>query len=394
VARLARLSKASIALLVITGCGDGAVAPEETNHPPRFTSLPSLSVQHDQQYHYDIVVEDQDGDSVAIAAARYPAWMTFDPVNLSLSGIPGVENVGDHSVRLVASDGSRATTLQFTVVVSPNLGVLVWTGSWHAAGVPFGHDGHPYSSDNFVVYSGFSRQEERQYVAEELEDCFVELQAALGVSPADFEYPGTGTDIDVLTLRYQGNDVLWTGQSYRYGLVVHAPDSPRYVQEGYTRSLYRQLLKHELMHVTEYLLIGTAGDYDTVEQWLQEGIATYLAGIPPNQIKHTSQVRSWQNAMSGYPGGGNPIAIETWDDFPEQIVDDAEVLGRYYMMFELAFRYLVDPDGLGHGVEDIRDIYLDIRDGDPFAVAFENWMGLSVDEYEATFFDRIMDYLK
>ena len=92
-----------------------------------------------------------------------------------------MENVGEHSVRLVASDGSRATTLEFTVVVSPNLSILVWTGSWHAAGVPFGHDGHPYTSDNFVVYSGFSRQEERQYVAEELEDCFVELQAALNV---------------------------------------------------------------------------------------------------------------------------------------------------------------------------------------------------------------------
>jgi hypothetical protein len=393
-ARLARFTKSSLTLLVIAGCSDGAVAPEDTNHAPSFVSWPALDVFHDQQYNYDIVVADEDGDPVTVTASRYPTWLTFDSTALSLSGIPGVDNIGSHPVRLTASDSTTSTPLEFTIVVAPNLGSLQWEGSWSAAGLAFGHDGHPYRSDNFVVYSGFSITRERQYVAEELEDCFVELQAALNVTAGDFQYPGTGTDIDVLTLRYQGNDVLWTGQSYRYGLVVHAPDSPRYVQEGYTRSLYRQLLKHELTHVTEYLLIGTAGDYTATEKWLHEGIATYLAGTPPNRIMFSHQVSAWQTAMSNFPGGGNPISIETWADFPEQFANDAQVLGQYYLLFDLAVRYLVDPNGLGRSVEDIKSIYLDIRNGDSFVVAFENRMGLSVDEYEATFFNLVMEYLK
>ena len=94
-------------------------------------------------------------------------------------------------------------------------------------------------------------------------------------------------------------------------MIVHAPDSPRYAAEGYDRMLYRQLLKHELMHVAEYLLVGTDGDYRSTEKWLHEGIAMYLAGRPPNQITTAARLEAWQTAMSGYAGGGNPIRIKS-----------------------------------------------------------------------------------
>jgi hypothetical protein len=311
-----------------------------------------------------------------------------------LSGIPGADNIGGHPVKLTASDGRTTTILEFTVVVSPNLRSLRMDGSWVPVGFVFGHDGMPYESDNFVVFSGFSRQEERQYVAEVLEDCFIELGTSLGITSRDeFEYPSEGTDIDVLTLKHQGNNVLWTGQSYRYGLIVHAPDSPRYAAEGYTRSLYRQLLKHELMHVVEYLLIGTEGDYWSTEKWFHEGVATHLAGTPPNQVTHAAGVQAWRSDMSHFAGGGNPVSIKTWSDFPQEVAADAEILGRYYLYFELAVRYLVDPKGYGRNMTDIKDMYLDVRRGIAFTQAFENRMGLSVSQYEEDFFALIMEYL-
>ena len=385
----AHLGRYFIAALAAAGCAD-IFGNEES---PQFAHDPPLSVYHDQEYRYDIVVRGG-GDSIVVEASTLPTWMTFDSVNMVLSGVPGSVNTGSHPVKLTASDGINTTTLAFTVEVTPNLNALSYAGSWIPIGFDFGHDREPFISENFRVYSDFSRHEERQYVAEVLEECFVELDSALDVSSHDlYEYPEGRTQIDVLTLKHQGNNELWTGQSYRYGLIVHAPDSPRYEAEGYTRSLYRQLLKHELMHVTEYLLVGTEGDYRSTEKWLHEGIAMYLGGTPPNRVTTVARVDAWRSAMSGYLGGGNPISIKTSSSYPVAVSNDADVLGEYYLLFELAFRYLVDPNGHGRSVADIKNMYLDIRGGQTFAQAFENRMQTSVEQYEEDFFALMAEYL-
>jgi hypothetical protein len=384
---------AALIALLSLACSDSSLTFSAHNRPPSI-ERPLSVINHDQIYSETINAWDPDGDTVFVSAVALPSWLSFDSVTLVLSGLAGVENIGDHPVQLRAWDGNATDILTFTLTVRPGMSSLQWEGSWTAAGFYFGHDGHPYESDNFVVYSGFSSQEERQYVAEVLEGRFVDLKTSLGVSSHDeFEYESEDEHIDVLTLRYQGNDVFWTGQSYRYGLIVHAPDSPRYNEEGYTRDLYTQLLTHELMHVIEYLLVGTEGHYYDTEKWFHEGAAVYVAGPPPNQVRYPSQVEQWQLEMSGLAGGGNPVSVETWADFPEEIVDDAARIGRYYLFFELAFRYLVDPEGHGKTLLDVKNMYLDIREGLSFEETFENHMGMSVDYYETNFFDIIVEYL-
>lgn len=381
------------AALLSLGCGDSSLT-SAFNHPPKL-DRPLTVIDHDRMYNETIGVWDPDGDTVQVSAVTLPAWLSFDPVTLTLSGLAGGENIGNHLVELKAWDGRASDILAFTIVVRLGTSTLQWQGSWIDAGFYFGHDGQPYESDNFVVYSGFSSQEERGYVAATLEGRFIDLKTLLEISsPAEFQYPSEDQHIDVLTLRYQGQDVLWTGQSYRYGMIVHAPDSPRYVEEGYTRSLYTQLLTHELMHEIEYLLIGTDGHYYDTEKWFHEGIATYVAGPPPNQVRYLYQLEQWRQAMSGYTGGGNPVSVETWADFPDEIVDDAARLGQYYLYFELAFRYLVDPEGHAKSLLDAKNMYLDIREGLTFEQAFENRMGMSVDYYETNFFDIIVEYLR
>jgi hypothetical protein len=383
---------ACLALLSL-GCGDSWLTSAVHNSPPSI-ERPLSVIDHDQMYNETIEVSDPDGDTVSVSAVTLPAWLAFDSVRLTLSGLAGGENIGDHRIELRAWDGRESDVLTFTLTVRLGTSSLQWDGSWTAAGFYFGHDGHPYESDNFVVHSGFSSPEERQYVGEVLEGRFVDLKTSLGItSHAEFEYVSADEHIDVLTLRYQGKDVFWTGQSYRYGLIVHAPDSQRYVEEGYTRSLYTQLLTHELMHVIEYLLIGTDGNYYDTEKWFHEGVAVYVAGPPPNQVRYTSQVEGWQLEMSDLAGGGNPVSVETWADFPQEMVDDAAQIGRYYLFFELAFRYLVDPEGHGKTLLDVKNMYLDIREGATFEEAFENRMGMSVGYYETHFFDIIVEYL-
>jgi hypothetical protein len=385
-------SLAGLVALLCLACGD-LLTSSDDNRAPRI-ERPLGVIDHDQTYCDTVSVSDPEGDTVFVSALTLPSWLSFDSVNLVLSGLAGGENIGHHAVELRAWDGKETNTLAFTIIVRLGTSTLHWDGSWMAAGFEFGHDGHPYESDNFVVYSGFSSQAERIYVAEVLEGRFVDLKTRLGIASHDeFEYPAGDERIDVLTLRYQGTDVFWTGQSYRYGLIVHAPDSPRYAEEGYTRDLYTQLLTHELMHVIEYLLVGTEGEYYDVEKWFHEGIAVYVAGPPPNQVRYASEVERWQLEMGGLHGGGNPVSVETWADFPAEIVDDAAEVGRYYLYFELAFRYLVDPEGHGKTLSDVKSMYLDIREGLSFEEAFESRMGMSVDYYETNFFDLIVEYL-
>lgn len=250
------------------------------------------------------------------------------------------------------------------------------------------------ATEHFTVYSGFSSQTERKYVADALEGHFADYRTRFDIQSLE-ELDGwtERTTIPVLTLRYQGTDVLWTGQSYRYGLIVHAPDSPRYAREGYTRALYDQLLRHELMHVLEYYLVGQRGTYESVQKWFHEGIATVMGGTPPSAIRSTATLHQWQQDMHAYPGMGNPIAIRTGADYPSAIQNDAVQLGRYYMAFELAVRYLLDPIGAGKTPADVKAMYLDIRNGMSFDDAFQAHMGLSVESYETDFFSLMEQYL-
>jgi hypothetical protein len=383
-----------LSAFLIPGCGDGVTELADRNHPPRFLNLPSYAVQHDREYVYAYDVHDEDGDTIVVTAPVLPRWLRLDPVARRLSGTAGPDAIGNHAVRLRAMDGQSTTDLDFTVTVNPDLAGLRYDGSWIPAGFYFGHDGTPVRSAHFNAYSGFSSPFERQYVADQLEDILAQLQTTLGIEGQDdFESPAGQMRIDVLTLRHQGNDAFWTGQSYRYGLIVHARDSPRYAAEGYTASLYRQLLGHELMHVVEYLLIGTDGHYSDTEKWFHEGIATYLAGPPPNRVTGAAQVQDWRNRMRDLAGQGNPLRVKTGSDYPPEVASDAGRVGEYYLYFELAVRYLLDPAGLGRKPADVRQMYLDIRNGVTFQDAFRDRMGLSVSDYESGFWEIMLAWL-
>jgi uncharacterized protein YPO0396 len=63
------------------------------------------------------------------------------------------------------------------------------------------------------------------------------------------------------------------------------------------------------------------------------------------------------------------------------------------VVFELAVRYLLDPLGLGGEKTDIRDTYLDAREGATFATRFEQRFGISLEDFEAESFERVRAYL-
>jgi len=99
------------------------------NNPPTFTSTPPTTVNDNVNYTYTPSTNDIDGDTVTVTAITRPDWLSFN--GTTLSGVPGVANIGDYPVTLSASDGNGGTILQtfnIRVVTSQN-GVPVFTST-------------------------------------------------------------------------------------------------------------------------------------------------------------------------------------------------------------------------------------------------------------------------
>ena len=89
------------------------------NHAPTITTSALTAIDEDSSYSYTISASDIDvGDTVTLSAQTLPSWLSFDASSGNLTGTPGNNDVGDHSVVLVASDGTVNVNQSFTISVS------------------------------------------------------------------------------------------------------------------------------------------------------------------------------------------------------------------------------------------------------------------------------------
>lgn len=380
-------------LLLDLGCAstDANQGADEPTGMLRFVSTAPATVGHNQVYMYQVRVTDPgDADEgVAVRVDEKPEWLSFDSGSRTLSGLPGVEGFGTHRVALTASNGAQEVTQQFTLTV--NRGPLMNDGSWvQRFGTARGHDGLPYASDNFIIYSDFSKMAARKQLADMLEAAFQELQERLSVTKDDFDYlPGSSQQIEIYA-DYDQNTTI--GLAYRDGIILRALDSPYFVQFGSTIESTNRLIRHELMHVVEFLLIGTPRYSHASDVWIREGCASYVAGPFPSTIVSTPQVESWEDQHQGTSHGGNPIRIHVWEDFPTEVLANSRTI-TYYPFFELACSYLFSPSGAGNDLSHLTALYEDLGGGIPFATAFETHMGLNLQDFEAQYFDLMKAYL-
>ena len=96
------------------------IAVANTNDAPTITSSQVTSATEDAAYSYTFEASDVDsGDTPTLAATTLPSWLSFDTSTGVLSGTPVNSNVGDHSVVIIATDGSGAVDTQsFTITVA------------------------------------------------------------------------------------------------------------------------------------------------------------------------------------------------------------------------------------------------------------------------------------
>jgi len=244
------------------------------------------------------------------------------------------------------------------------------------------HDGVPYESERIIVYSDSASNASKRMVAEATEQVLAEIEEALGIESMLYDFPPGRDKIDVYV--DLSRPVVWGGWAYYGGFLV----SGRVCSET---ACHKQTLKHEMMHVVAYLLEGyRTTDFMYTDVWFDEGLAEHVSGA--RRITSPHALRIYRNRIQPYLEDGNPIRVRTWSDF------DPPSAGLYgeglYPLFELAVRYLVDENGLGGSPEDAVSVFLDIRAGLTFAEAFENRFGFSLADYEASFFERMADYVE
>lgn len=110
------LSDAQITQLYNKG-GTGTPVCQEGNFTPIITSLPLTDADEDAAYSYTLKARDFETSSLLKSAVTKPAWLNFNTSSGLLSGTPGNDDVGDHSVTLRVSDGLINVDQSFTITV-------------------------------------------------------------------------------------------------------------------------------------------------------------------------------------------------------------------------------------------------------------------------------------
>jgi len=260
-------------------------------------------------------------------------------------------------------------------------------GSWYVTGFRWPHDGNPFESQNFIVYSDGASPEARQTLAQVAEGALGTVRDRFGIQGNDlFHFPPGQQKIHIYA--YKGYfPQEWGGQSYYGGLLIYSLDHKERKEAGHTEiQLYTAVVEHELVHVFELLVTGGVRPHP-VHEWFSEGIAELVSGGTAGGV--IGSLAKYESLVATY-GELNPIALHS-NEYP-----DVELVEYYYFypMFHLALRYLTDPAGQDRSCQDARDLWVDVGAGVEFSTALQDRFGLGEEEFEDQFFQRMRDYLQ
>jgi hypothetical protein len=276
-------------------------------------------------------------------------------------------------------------------------GIPFWI-SYGQGGENVPHDDRIYESRNFLTFSDASSDEVKVLYSQIAEQALAEIMEAFEVDSSEelgvLEHDRS-TKITIYSDRYLEHANL----AFNRGFLLIAMDSPIASQffggdSARFQAWYRRDVKHETMHVMQWLLgldwepswpwparVGRTWP----EFWFSEGMSEYMSGGAFPVMESMAQVNAWRQQADHV----NPISVVRSTDAP---VPDSRI-GEYYPMFGLAVRYLLDEDGLGRSVLDVKELYLDMQTTVDFRESFERVMGLSVEDYEDQFYERVAEIL-
>lgn len=259
--------------------------------------------------------------------------------------------------------------------------------SWCGSIAPWSHDGQPYESERATVYGDGASLEAKRQLASIAETLLDEVGALLELPPVEQYFSRLGqSKLHLYVYRYH-NPQQWGGTAWLGGFMVYAIDHPQRSAAGLTEiGNYSRLVKHELIHAVQNLIVGSSHSYST-HTWFEEGLAELLSALNPQYRIDT--LKDFDERIASF-GALNPIAIEN------DVLPDIPNVGThyYYPMFDLTMRYLLDPVGLGGDLADVKAVFEGMGGGASFSEAFSNHFGVPVHTLRAEFFTRLRTYLE
>lgn len=270
---------------------------------------------------------------------------------------------------------------------------LLWTKGYEfrTENKTLDHDDRILETPNFLVFSDASSDDARIIFAAMAEESLHEILELFGIP--DTEDLGINRTDPATKLTIYSNKTLQQVQkafAFRFGFIAWGIDS------GIGSSIWlRQTVKHELMHLFRMLMDSRwsvsqgSGHMWYLDTWMEEGLAEHVAGGSWHPVRTEDDMNTWRAQKDHL----NPISIRDWGHFPPSVIERSNGY-EYYAMFDLAVRYLLDEDGLGRDYADILAMFLEMElGGAGFMYAFEKHLGISVHEYEDSFYDLMADYL-
>ena len=255
------------------------------------------------------------------------------------------------------------------------------TGNYRA----YRHDCEPYTHGHFTIFSDGASQESKSTLAGLAEETFSELSGEWGIE-GDAELRFTpGYTYYIYAHRYTASPA---SEAYRNGFLTVAVDygtAPGAYQRNPSGYLY--VLKHELTHVFQFTLTdcpSNAACPTWLDVWFREGQAVVTGG--GFNRPSLQQLNDWLTD----PDNINPIRISRWQNFPNE-----SMAGGYYQYFALAYAWLTDAEQ-GHGatIQDMKEMFQYMAEGESFHDAFEHALGISVAWLEENFFTLMDAYLE
>lgn len=246
------------------------------------------------------------------------------------------------------------------------------------------HDGQPCRSTYCIVYSDDASSEMKQQMADIADERFRQIMQLFDFhSVSDFIYPPGGSKIEIYINRNHPENIAW---AYWGGFIITIRSEDI---SGHWNYYAVYTSRHELTHIFEFLIEGREVLGSCM--WFKEGIAVHIGCLEATEwqtVESLSELEAWISQNQNVPGQGNPIKIRQSSDLPP-----GADWHEYYRFFELAVRYLFDSRGLGKSFVQVRDLFYDMREGIPFPVSFQEKFGISLEDYEIEFYDRMRAYL-
>ena len=237
------------------------------------------------------------------------------------------------------------------------------------------HDNRILESDNFLVFSDKSSDIAKIQFMDIAEEAFKEVLETFDLLSAE-EVGIIASNVNSKPKLFSNVDTYFPygGFAFKTGYVYFALDSDSYINGTENVKVnYRPDIKHETVHLIQFLIGLDNLPNLWPDVWFSEGIAVYIANNPNLlPISTMQELNEWRQI----PGNDNPIKVHEWLELPQGG-------RRYFNMFGLAVHYLLDENGHGKTTTDVLNMYRYMHSsGNGFAYAFEKYMGMSLQYYE------------